>query len=163
VWSSHGPVQVQSGERGAAWRPVRDRSAPRRRVSPAHFTWVMRADGVCGKGKRRGDAVSQTADTHEREAGDPERRRACVTELALRRLPPSPTCCPAAFQCTALSLARSAGSLRDEKWSQRAGTRTTHVERVHGATLSLQHNLMRSGETSQWDRTCHHNLFTPTF
>ena len=37
------------------------------------------------------------------------------------------------------------------------------MERVRGATQSAQHNLMRSGETSQWDRTRRHNLFTPTF
>jgi len=36
------------------------------------------------------------------------------------------------------------------------------VERVHGATLSAQRNLKRSGETSQLDRTRHNNLFTPT-
>jgi len=100
VRSSHGPVQVQSGEGGAARGLLQGRSAPRRRVSPAHFTRVMREVGVCGKGNRRGEAGSQTAGKHEREAGDPERRRACVTDLARPRLPPSPTCCPATFQCT---------------------------------------------------------------
>jgi len=101
-------------------------------------------------------AGSQTDHAREREAGDRARRRACHTKEARRRVPPTPTCRPTECERPALSRARFAGAPTHEKRSptgteQRAGRRSTHVERVHSAPLSAQHNLGRPGGTSQWD------------
>jgi len=101
-------------------------------------------------------ARSHTTREDERDAGDRARRRACHRKEARPRVTPTPTCRPTACERQALSRARFAGAQAQEKMTssgtdQRAGRRSTHVEHVHSAPLSAQHNLGRSGGTSQWD------------